>query len=375
MSTNSDAPTSSTDTEPTSGPDATDTDTPDPSEDAEPPETEAGATEVEQSDESIDTEATEQPAVETPEEDPEAETPEEDPEAEPVDDTSEDENESSDKSESTNEDESSQEDTDEGESETDSEPRPAQTFEACAEAGVLTDALDSVSALVDECKFHVEPAGLEVRAVDPANVGMVDLFVGNDSFEQWQADGGVLGLNLNRLEDILGMANSGDPVHLELNAETRKLIIEIDGLEYTMALIDPASIRSEPDIPDMDLPAEILLNGEDLARGITAADMVSDHIAFTVDQHEEEFVVNAEGDTDDVQLALSDGDGDLVDATWGEAHSLFSLEYLKKMNKAIPRDATVTMVIGREFPVGLSYSLDAGTAEVAFMLAPRIQSD
>jgi len=32
-----------------------------------------------------------------------------------------------------------------------------------------------VSVLVDECKIHLEEDGLEIRAVDPANVGMVDL--------------------------------------------------------------------------------------------------------------------------------------------------------------------------------------------------------
>jgi len=101
------------------------------------------------------------------------------------------------------------------------------------------------------------------------------------------------------------MADTGQLIQLELDEETRKLHIQIDGLEYTLALIDPDSIRQEPDIPDLDLPAEVVLEGKDVNRSVTAADMVSDHIALGVDKTDEFFYANAEGDTDDVHLELS----------------------------------------------------------------------
>ncbi|OTE98882.1 DNA polymerase sliding clamp, partial [Halorubrum sp. SD612] len=123
-------------------------------------------------------------------------------------------------------------------------------FKAIVGASTFQDALDSVSVLVDECKIRLNEEELSIRAVDPANVGMVDLTLEAAAFESYEADGGVIGVNLARLEDIAGMANSGDLIHLELDEETRKLHIEIDGLSYTLALIDPDSIRQEPDIPD-----------------------------------------------------------------------------------------------------------------------------
>jgi len=246
-------------------------------------------------------------------------------------------------------------------------------FEAIVSASTLGDALDSVSVLVDECKIRLNEDGLAVRAVDPANVGMVDLDLGAGAFESYEADGGVIGVNLARLEDIVGMASSDDLVHLELDEETRKLHIQMDGLSYTLALIDPDSIRQEPDIPDLDLAAEIVVEGAQLGRGITAADMVSDHIRLRVDAGEEAFYVEAQGDTDDVDLEL--GADDLIDLTPGAADSLFSLDYLKDMNKAIPADAEVTVELGEEFPVKLHYEFAEGLGRVTYMLAPRIQSD
>ncbi|GAB7009762.1 DNA polymerase sliding clamp [Halorubrum trueperi] len=246
-------------------------------------------------------------------------------------------------------------------------------FKAIVGASTFQDALDSVSVLVDECKIRLNEEELSIRAVDPANVGMVDLTLEAAAFESYEADGGVIGVNLARLEDIAGMANTGDLIHLELDEETRKLHIEIDGLSYTLALIDPDSIRQEPDIPDLDLAAEIVVEGAQIDRGITAADMVSDHIRLRVDETDEAFYIEAEGDTDDVDLELIRED--LIALTAGPADSLFSLDYLKDMNKAIPSDAEVTIELGEEFPVKLHYGFAEGLGNVTFMLAPRIQSD
>ena len=246
-------------------------------------------------------------------------------------------------------------------------------FKAIVSADTLRTTIDSVGVLVDECKIHLEEDGLSIKAVDPANVGMVDLELAAEAFESYEADGGVIGVNLDRLDSIAGMANGDQPIELELDEETRKLHIQIDGLSYTLALIDPDSIRQEPDIPDLDLPAQVVLEGNQLNRGITAADMVSDHISLRVDDADEAFYIEAEGDTDDVDLKLTSED--LIDLTAGAANSLFSLDYLKDMNKAIPKATEVTVDLGEEFPVKLHYEFAEGLGHVTYMLAPRIQSE
>ena len=246
-------------------------------------------------------------------------------------------------------------------------------FKAIVRAERLQSTLDSVGVLVDECKIHLDDGGIEIRAVDPANVGMVDLSLDASAFESYEADGGLIGVNLVRLQDIAGMADSGQLVELELDEETRKLHISIDGLEYTLALIDPESIREEPDLPDLDLSSTIVIEGRDIDRAVTAADMVSDHIELGVNEADEVFYVEAEGDTDDVHLELDAED--LIDLVAGDASSLFSLDYLQDMDKAIPKDAEVTMELGEEFPVKMHFDISEGEGEVTYMLAPRIQSN
>nr|WP_275039342.1 MULTISPECIES: DNA polymerase sliding clamp [Halococcus] len=247
-------------------------------------------------------------------------------------------------------------------------------FEAAIEVGHLQEVIDAAHAIVDECRIHLDTDELVIRAVDPANVAMIDENVSADAFEAYDTDCGEIGINLERLDEVVGIAdNNDDLVQFDLDPKTRKLDVQVNAVEYTLALIDPESIRAEPDIPDLDLPATVSMDEAEFKRAIRAADMVSDHITLQVDEREECFIANAEGDTDDVDLELS-GD-DLEDADWGSAYSLFSLEYLKDLRKPIPSDTVVRMQLGEEFPIKLTFELADGAVDVEFMVAPRIQSD
>lgn len=188
-------------------------------------------------------------------------------------------------------------------------------FEAAIEVGHLQEVIDAAHAIVDECRIHLDTDELVIRAVDPANVAMIDENVSADAFEAYDTDCGEIGINLERLDEVVGIAdNNDDLVQFDLDPKTRKLHVQVNAVEYTLALIDPESIRAEPDIPDLDLPATVSMDEAEFKRAIRAADMVSDHITLQVDEREECFIANAEGDTDDVDLELS-GD-DLEDADW-----------------------------------------------------------
>lgn len=240
------------------------------------------------------------------------------------------------------------------------------------DSGRLQEALGAVSALVSECKMRFADDGLSIRAVDPANVAMVELTVDASAFEHYEADGGVLGVDLETLTDFLSAADDETAVSVELDSD-RKFAIEADHLSASMALIDPDAIRQEPDIPDLDLDATITLHGRDLDRGLTAADLVSDRIQLEADEDDEVARLAAEGDTDDIEVTL-DGD-DLLDAdVHGAPSSLFSLEYFDDVSGPIPSDAPVSVQIGSEMPTKIRYSLSDGVSVVS-MIAPRISKE
>lgn len=246
-------------------------------------------------------------------------------------------------------------------------------FNSVVEAETLQDVLESVTVLVEESKIHLEDDGIVIRAVDPANVGMVDLTLSAAAFESYEADSIVIGVDLERLDNFVDMADSGQMIHLDLDEEAQQLHLQADGLEYTVGLIDPESIRQEPDIPNLDLPADVVLERGDIDRAVRAADMISDHIELGVDAEEELFYVDAQGDTDDVHLELTGED--LIDVTPGTARSIFSLDYLKDMSQAIPSDSEVTVELGDEVPAKMHFTIADGQGDITFVLAPRVQNE
>ena len=245
---------------------------------------------------------------------------------------------------------------------------------AIVRADHLAQFVDNANALAREAKLRLDGDELRAAVVDPANVGMIEQSLAADAFESYDFDGGVIGVSLDRLDDVLGMADSDDLVRLELDEETRKLHISIDGLEYTLALIDPDSIRQEPAVPDIgaELTATLVCEARELHHAAKAADLCSGHIAFGASVGGEVFYAEAEGDTDDVRYEWSRDDTREGSAVEADAHSLYSLDYLKDMLKPITASAETTLRVGEGFPMFMDSRFASGHGELRYMLAPRV---
>ncbi|QLC35632.1 DNA polymerase sliding clamp (plasmid) [Halarchaeum sp. CBA1220] len=250
---------------------------------------------------------------------------------------------------------------------------PPQQFQAAIKGGAIKEFVGTLRAIVDEAKIRVDPDGIQTRAVDPANVAMYDASLAAGAFESYDATDGVLGVNLKRFAEILKLAKKDDLVQLSFNTTTFKLVVHIDGVEFTMALIDPDSIRKEPELPDMDLPVSFTIEEAQIRRSVKAADMVADHIRFRCEEAEETVFIEAEGDTDNVSLELTESD--LAALTAAEGQALYSLDYVKDISKQFPRGTEITLTFGSDFPMMIEYEFSNGECEVLAMLAPRIQSD
>lgn len=242
--------------------------------------------------------------------------------------------------------------------------------------GTLSTFVDNAHALVAEAKIQLNDGGIRLAAVDPANVAMLDETLDAAAFESYDESGGVIGVNLERLSNVVGFADNGELVHLELDEETRKLHVEIGTLEYTIALIDPDSIRQEPEIPDVEeeLSAKLVVEARELQRACKAGGLCSDHIAFGANVDDEVFYAESEGDTVDMRYEWPREDtieGSYVDGT---AHSLYSLDYIDDVLKPIRSGAEVSLRVGEEYPMFMDCSFADGDGDLRYMVAPRVQS-
>lgn len=244
-------------------------------------------------------------------------------------------------------------------------------FEAKLKADVLKELVDVVSTLVDEAKLNVGKDSVTVKAVDPAHVAMVDLSLDRSAFEAYKAEETELGLDMDKMKEILRLAKSGEVISVNHDEDKNRLVVSVGNTTRRMSLVDTAGM-SDPKVPSLNLPAKLVVRTDELRQAIRASESVSDHIALKASP--EGFEVVSEGDTDTVSHMVPK---DLLEELQAKdaVRSLFPLDYFSNMVKAISSAPTVALYLGTDYPVRMEFKIAAGKGEVKYLLAPRIESD
>src|SRR3989449_5451510 len=170
-------------------------------------------------------------------------------------------------------------------------------FEGKVKADVLREVVDVVSTLVDEAKFNVGKDSVTVKAVDPAHVAMVDLTLDRGAFEAYKADEGELGIDMDKMKEILRLAKAGATIALRHDEDKNRLVVTVGNTTRRMALVDTAGVSGAPR-PALNLPAKVVVRTDELRQAIRASESISDHIALKASPGRLEVV--SEGDTDNV---------------------------------------------------------------------------
>ena len=243
-------------------------------------------------------------------------------------------------------------------------------FDAKVKAAVLREVVDVISTLVDEAKVTAGKDGLLVKAVDPAHVAMVDLTLDRSAFEAYKADDTELGLDMDKLKEVLKLSRADDTLAMSHEEDKNRLVVHVGNITRRMSLVDTAGM-SDPKVPNLNLPGKVKVRTEELRQGIRASESVSDHIALIATP--DGFEIVSEGDTDSAILKLPK---DMLDelVCKEKIRSLFPLDYFSNMIKAIGSAPTVTMYMGSDYPVRMEFDIAGGKGQVKYLLAPRIES-
>lgn len=248
------------------------------------------------------------------------------------------------------------------------------SFRAVINSEVLGDVLGVLSNTVDEARFLISPSGIEVRSVDAANVLLTGLTLPNDAFEFYESDEGIIGIDILKLKDMISSGEKEDNVTLVL--ADGKLIVSLSSLEWSLGLYSPEAIRKEPRLPEIDLPVSVTLTGKDFKRLIKASKKESDHIRFKVD--DTVFTTSAQGDDKQCGVTSRYEAHDLLEIKPGLANSLFSLDYLEDISKAVKAGDAVKLEMGINYPIRISYNATHSEKQVVvvtYLMAPRVEAE
>jgi proliferating cell nuclear antigen len=245
-------------------------------------------------------------------------------------------------------------------------------FQVEVKPEVLKEIVTVISTLVAEAKFNISPTGIAVKAVDPAHVAMVDLTLNANAFESYKASEGVLGINIEKLKEVLKLARTGEPIFIRHDEEKNRLVLKVGNITRRMALVDTAGM-TDPKVPNLNLPIKLTVGAGELEQGIKATESVSDHVSL-IATPEEGFEMISEGDMEQARLNLRK---DMLEEFECKeaARSLFSLDYFSNMIKAAGTSNKITMNLGTDFPVRLEFKIADGKGDVTYLLAPRIEDE
>lgn len=247
----------------------------------------------------------------------------------------------------------------------------------------LESYLSGVNAIADEGKLDISQDGFYTGATDPAKVALVEATLEPSAFEDFEAMESTHGLRFRDLHPLVSQPDYATAT-MQFKPEFKKLELGVGPYHYTNATLDPDTIRSEAEIPDTDLGFVADMNVDRLRKAVYWFDEFATHVRMGYDPANSEFWMEAtertrQGNmgTDDGSFGLPRSELEYVRGS-GPADSHFSLDYFKDIVDGIPEGKTVTVQIGEEYPMKISYEIGDGTethGTVLFMQAARIQTD
>jgi proliferating cell nuclear antigen len=245
-----------------------------------------------------------------------------------------------------------------------------------ADAKLLRDMITSISILVDEATFKLDPEGVKLRAMDPSRVAMIDFEWPKTVFEEYQCtEPTKMCINISELLKLLKRAGKDEIVELSLDEKTGRLQIKISG-KYARNFTMPTLEASEEEVPTPKITFNIRAKAttQGLSQAIEDAQLVSDHVKVEADA--EKLVFNATGDLMGATITLQKGSDTLLDLEAKEpAKATFSLSYLLEIVKAASATSDIaTMEFSSDMPIKLDFQ-QTKEGKLTFYLAPRIETE
>lgn len=243
-----------------------------------------------------------------------------------------------------------------------------------AEPAFLKDSISIISELVNEASFKVTPNGVEMVAMDPANVAMVIFKLLSSCFTEYEVkDKTSLTINLGNFKQILRRIDAGDVLSLEFDKDN-KLKIQIKGnttRTFSLPIIDLE--EREQKIPDLSFAASVKMPSSMFNDAIEDADIVAESVTFEVEP--KKLTVLADGDLSKAKIEIGEGDNvKVLTESDDKIRAKYSIEYLKKMMGGSKLSDEVVIQLNKDYPLKLDFKC-IDKVMLSFILAPRVEND
>mgnify|MGYP001615578433 CR=1 FL=1 len=243
-----------------------------------------------------------------------------------------------------------------------------------AEPRLLRESMNIISELVNEVTLRIDKDKIEIIAIDPANVAMVDFKLLSSAFVEFNVPKPEeLAINLEHLKQVLKRAKPADTVTLSLDEDKNRLKVLLKGDGTKTFNIPLISIEeAEQKLPTLSFATKVVMSSLKFDDAIEDMSIISE--SLSLNSQSDKFIIKAESNLKDAMVELPLSEETTVQLEGDALSSKYSIEYLKKISKASKLSDSVILEFGPDYPLRAEYKL-MDKLRLSFILAPRVSSD
>ncbi|MAG47717.1 proliferating cell nuclear antigen (pcna) [archaeon] len=236
----------------------------------------------------------------------------------------------------------------------------------------LKNPIAIISELVNEVVLKFDKDKMELIAMDPANVALINFKLLSSAFTEYSLEEDVeVGVNLDNLKQILRRAKPSDKLSLELKNNKLKMDLEGENKRtFNLSLIDIENQKQR--IPDLKFTGSIDIGTSLFDEAIEDMGVVADSVTLVADK--EQFSVQADGTLSNAVVQIDSGNENVNLKVENVIKSKYSLEYLRKIIKGSSLSDSVSLNFGNDYPLRIDYKI-LDKLNLSVILAPRVAND
>ncbi|MBI4155098.1 proliferating cell nuclear antigen (pcna) [Candidatus Woesearchaeota archaeon] len=243
-----------------------------------------------------------------------------------------------------------------------------------SEPRFLKEPISIISDIVNEVKFKFDSDKIELTAMDPAKISLVNFKILSSAFVEYEVQDRLeLALSLESLKSVLNRAKSSDTIKIELDKNKNCLKIQLKGettRTFNISLLELD--EEEKKIPDLNFPLKIDMHSVNLNDAIDDISVVSDAVALIA--HNDKLILEAESSVNSAKVEIPKSESVLINLKGDSVKSRYGTEYLKKFLKGSKISESVSLEFGKDYPIRINY-LVKDKLELSFIMAPRVPND
>lgn len=238
----------------------------------------------------------------------------------------------------------------------------------------LKESVGVISELVNDVTFKVDSDSIQVLAMDPANVALVNFRLLSSAFAEYEIDGPKeLSISLDNLKNVLKRAKPTDSIVLSHAQGDNRLTVDLVGgnrRTFNIPLINMD--RSEQKVPNLKFSTRVEMPSEQFDEAIEDVGIIAESVALMVLGNK--FMINSENNLSEAKVELQNTELVKVESSNDEVLAKYSMDYLRKMIKGSKLAENVLIEFDKDYPLKVSYTV-TDKVHLGFILAPRVSND